>query len=84
MYDTLTVRETLLFYTRLRLPVQSAAATSARVQALLDRLGLDYAADVRIGNALRPGISGGQRKRLSIGAQVVCHAWPHPSPGADA
>ena len=74
MYDTLTVRETLLFYTRLRLPPQSAAATSARVQALLDRLGLSYAADVRIGNALKPGISGGQRKRLSIGARmpVLC------------
>jgi hypothetical protein len=39
------------------------------VDVLLARLGLDYAADVPIGNALAPGISGGQRKRLSIGAR---------------
>lgn len=92
MYDTLSVRETLLFYTKarwqkppaqhaeppvltwppwdaqLRLPAQPAANTHARVEALMARLGLAYAADVPIGNALRPGISGGQRKRLSIGA----------------
>ncbi len=71
MYDTLSTRETLLFYTRLRLPAQSAAKTSERVDALLSRLGLAYAADVPIGNALRPGISGGQRKRLSIGMELI-------------
>lgn len=67
MFDSLSVRESLLFYTRLRLPREAAAKTHVRVDALLARLGLTYAADVRIGNVLHPGISGGQRKRLSIG-----------------
>ena len=56
---------------QLRLPVDSAAKTSERVDALLSRLCLAYAADVPIGNPLRPGISGGQRKRLSIGMELI-------------
>ena len=70
MYDSLSVRESLLFYTRLRLPREAAVNTHARVDALIARLGLTYAADVRIGNVLHPGISGGQRKRLSIGTSL--------------
>ncbi len=70
MYDLLTVRETLTFYTKLRLPAEPAAMTRKRVDALMARLGLTGCADVHIGNALRPGISGGQRKRLSIGMEV--------------
>ena len=65
MYDTLTARETLSIYAALR------GSTAARVEYLLSRLGLAYAADVRIGNALRPGLSGGQRKRLSVAIELL-------------
>ncbi len=65
MYDILTARETLSIYAALR------GSTSKRVSYLLDRLGLAYAADVRIGNALRPGLSGGQRKRLSVAIELL-------------
>ena len=71
MYDALSVRETLLFYSQLRLPPATAAVTRKRVDALMERLGLAYCADVPIGNALHPGISGGQRKRLSIGMELI-------------
>ena len=65
MFDTLTARETLAFYAALR------GAASSRVDFLLSRLGLEYAADVHIGNALRPGLSGGQRKRLSVAIELL-------------
>lgn len=65
MYDILTARETLSIYAALR------GSTGTRVEYLLERLGLAYAADVRIGNALRPGLSGGQRKRLSVAIELL-------------
>jgi len=40
MYDALSVRETLLFYSKLRLPPATATATYKRVDALMERLGL--------------------------------------------
>lgn len=43
----------------------------ARVEELLRVLGLESCADVRIGNPLERGISGGQAKRLSVGLGVA-------------
>jgi ABC-type multidrug transport system ATPase subunit len=37
----------------------------------LDQLGLNHVANDRIGGALKRGISGGERKRTSIGVELI-------------
>uniref|UniRef100_A0A7S2QCP9 ABC transporter domain-containing protein n=1 Tax=Zooxanthella nutricula TaxID=1333877 RepID=A0A7S2QCP9_9DINO len=66
-----TVRETLSFVARLRLP--QAVDRAHRVDAAISRLGLLPAADTVIGSD-RPGqrgISGGERKRVNIGCELI-------------
>ncbi|KAK3265206.1 hypothetical protein CYMTET_26099 [Cymbomonas tetramitiformis] len=77
MYDSLTVSEALMYYAQLRVLKDSfelPATESYRqelVSNLIIRLGLDYVKDVKIGNVLQPGISGGQRKRVSVGMELM-------------
>ena len=71
-YTQMTVRETLLFAARLRLPSNmSAEAKEAEVDGLIRRLGLVNVADTIVGDIKRRGISGGERKRLSIGCELL-------------
>ncbi|KNC46426.1 uncharacterized protein AMSG_02880 [Thecamonas trahens ATCC 50062] len=73
----LTVRETLMFSARLRLRGVSQSDMASRVSAIIDQLGLADVADALVGNALtKRGISGGQKKRVAIGVELVT------SPGA--
>ncbi|KAI8894815.1 P-loop containing nucleoside triphosphate hydrolase protein [Globomyces pollinis-pini] len=68
----LTVREILEFSAQLRLPESmSVQQKSERVQLVLTQLGLAHVADSRIGNTLDRGISGGEKRRLSIGIELV-------------
>jgi ABC-type multidrug transport system ATPase subunit len=70
---TMTVRETLLFSANLRLPESmSADKKAAIVNEILEELGLSHVRDSFIGgaNAMR-GISGGERRRVSIGIELV-------------
>lgn len=70
LFPLLTVRETLMYSALLRLPgARKVAAT--RVAALMKELGLDPIADSRIGNGSDHGISGGERRRVSIGVDLV-------------
>eukprot|EP00854_Cymbomonas_tetramitiformis_P003774 gene3774-4722_t len=77
MYDSLTVSEALMYYAQLRVLKDSfdMPATESYRQELVSnyiiRLGLDYVKDVKIGNVLNPGISGGQRKRVSVGMELM-------------
>jgi ABC-type multidrug transport system ATPase subunit len=66
----LTVQETLDFQADLRLPM-NADQRKARVQEVLMDLGLDHCRSTRVGNADVRGISGGERKRLSIGQELL-------------
>ena len=67
-----TVRETLGFAAALRLPRSvSDAERTAIVEQTIQELGLKDAADTIVGGALRKGISGGERRRLSIGCILV-------------
>ena len=43
-------------------------------QAMIDVLGLDVCADTIIGNAMRRGVSGGQKKRVTTGAPPSHHS----------
>jgi ABC-type multidrug transport system ATPase subunit len=62
----------LLFAARLRLPESvSDSAKHERVFKVINDLGLVDVADVRIGDGLKRGVSGGERRRVSIGVELV-------------
>ncbi|KAF8719914.1 hypothetical protein HU200_024678 [Digitaria exilis] len=72
----LTVRETILFAARFRLRTSSAATARERrlerVDALIHELGLSEVADSYVGGGGGArGVSGGERKRVSIAVDMV-------------
>lgn len=72
MYENLTVKETLQFAARLRLPSSMPwSVKQERVQKIINELGLRKCENSRVGGAAERGISGGERKRLSIGMELV-------------
>ncbi|KAJ6831126.1 ABC transporter G family member 16 [Iris pallida] len=72
LFPMLTVEETLMFSADFRLPrTLSASKKKARVQALIDQLGLRAAARTIIGDEGHRGVSGGERRRVSIGTDII-------------
>ena len=72
LYESLTVAETLHFAAALRLPrTMAPAAKRARVDEVIIALGLDKCRDTIIGGFFRRGISGGERKRVSVGHELL-------------
>ncbi|MCO5548948.1 hypothetical protein L7F22_002412 [Adiantum nelumboides] len=72
LFPLLSVRETLLFSAQLRLPSSvTSAEKQERVDALLSELRLKHVADTHVGNEAMRGISGGEKKRVSIGVDVI-------------
>jgi ABC-type multidrug transport system ATPase subunit len=73
----LTVRETILFAARFRLRAADAATAGERVEALMQELGLSEVADSYVGGgdgcglSAARGVSGGERKRVSIAVDIV-------------
>lgn len=65
----MTVRECLIFAARLKLP--SKINYRERVEAILEDLKLVKAAETKIGGPLVKGVSGGERKRCSIGVELI-------------
>lgn len=70
LFPLLTVQETLLYSALLRLPGGKKEAAK-RVRKLIKELGLEQVADSRIGEGSNFGISGGERRRVSIGVDLV-------------
>ncbi|KAA0040753.1 ABC transporter G family member 5 [Cucumis melo var. makuwa] len=70
LFPLLTVEETLTFTARLRLSLPSSDLT-AKVTSLIDELGLTHVAHSRVGDDRVRGISGGERRRVSIGVEVI-------------
>ena len=69
---TLTVYEALLFAAELRIPENVPLTEKhARVEDVIDKLGLAAVRDVRIGDGEKRGISGGEMRRVSIGLELV-------------
>jgi ABC-type multidrug transport system ATPase subunit len=69
---TLTVKETLTYSALLRLPRgMSAAAKASRVQEVMEELGIQHVANSRVGAAGKRGISGGEKRRVSIAQELV-------------
>jgi ABC-type multidrug transport system ATPase subunit len=72
LFPMLTVEETLSFSAEFRLPrTLSASKKKARVQALIDQLGLRAAANTIIGDEGHRGVSGGERRRVSICTDII-------------
>ncbi|MBA0852610.1 hypothetical protein Goshw_007515 [Gossypium schwendimanii] len=68
----LTVEETLVFSAFLRLPSDmSLQQKYAKVEMITKELGLERCRHTRIGGGLVKGISGGERKRTSIGYEIL-------------
>lgn len=68
----LTVRETITFAAKLRLPQSTPdEEKKARITELIALLGLSHVADGIIGKEGKRGISGGERKRVSIGVELI-------------
>ncbi|CAI0439643.1 unnamed protein product [Linum tenue] len=68
---TLTVKETLYFGARLRLPELTTAELDEAIDETLTKMGLEECADNTIGNWHLRGISGGERRRLSIAVEIL-------------
>ncbi|XP_010916334.1 ABC transporter G family member 7 [Elaeis guineensis] len=88
-FSQLTVRETLSLATELQLPESlSAERKDKYVSQLLFRLGLVNCADSIVGDAKARGISGGEKKRLSLACELIASPSvifaDEPTTGLDA
>jgi ABC-type multidrug transport system ATPase subunit len=89
LLPTLTVRETLMYAAQLRLPSSvSQAERKQLVEEVILELSLKEAADTRIGNHAHKGCSGGEKRRTSIGVQLLSNPsllWlDEPTTGLDS
>ncbi|KAI9016894.1 P-loop containing nucleoside triphosphate hydrolase protein [Hyaloraphidium curvatum] len=87
--QTMTVREALTMAAILRLPSDyTKPEREQRVVEVLEMLKLEKAADTIVGNSELKGISGGERKRLAIGMELISNPpllWAdEPTSGLDA
>ncbi|KAK7257224.1 hypothetical protein RIF29_31037 [Crotalaria pallida] len=72
LYPHLTVTETLVFTALLRLPNSlTKEEKMARANSVMAQLGLTRCKDSIIGSPLLRGVSGGERKRVSIGQEML-------------
>jgi ABC-type multidrug transport system ATPase subunit len=72
MLPMLTVRELLVHSALMRLPSDwSKEAKLARVAATMELLGITHLADVVVGDESSRSLSGGEKKRTSIGLELV-------------
>ncbi|XP_068445183.1 broad substrate specificity ATP-binding cassette transporter ABCG2b isoform X2 [Clinocottus analis] len=73
LMGTLSVRENLLFSANLRLNPKHHSSTDKndRVDTIIQDLGLTDCAGTKIGTEFLRGISGGERKRCSIGMELI-------------
>jgi len=68
---TSTVREVLLFHATMRMPDTTRAQRVERVNQVIAELGLGKAQATLIGDGVRRGVSGGERRRCSVGVEMV-------------
>ncbi|KAL1643823.1 hypothetical protein SLS61_009139 [Didymella pomorum] len=89
LLPTLTVRETLTYAAQLRLPSSVTQAERKQlVEEVIAELSLKEAAETRIGNHAHKGCSGGEKRRTSLGVQLLSNPsllWlDEPTTGLDS
>ncbi|EME80697.1 ABC transporter, PDR-type [Pseudocercospora fijiensis CIRAD86] len=87
-FPALTVRQTLEFALRSSFPTETTRQIGSLANALLEIFGMELSSDTLIGNTLKRGISGGERKRVSVmealSLQSPISAWDNITCGLDA
>lgn len=72
LFAHLTVRETLTYAARLRLPkTMTRRQKEQRALDVIYELGLERCQDTMIGGSYVRGVSGGERKRVCIGNEII-------------
>ncbi|KAK7396797.1 hypothetical protein VNO78_17956 [Psophocarpus tetragonolobus] len=72
LFPHLTVKETLTYAARLRLPnTLTREQKEKRALDVIEELGLDRCQDTMIGGSYVRGVSGGERKRVCIGNEII-------------
>lgn len=89
LYPHLTVRETLVFCALLRLPQKLTRKEKVSVaESVILELGLGKCEDTIIGNSFVRGVSGGERKRVSIAHEMLVNpsllVLDEPTSGLDS
>ncbi|KAF9184569.1 hypothetical protein BGZ51_003281 [Haplosporangium sp. Z 767] len=70
--EILTVMETLTFAAKMRLPrSMSNKDKLARVHAVMQELNLTHIKDTKVGGTVVRGISGGEKRRVTIGIELL-------------
>lgn len=95
-YATLTVRDTLMFALKSRTPGKASRIPgesrkdyqSTYLTAIAKLFWIEHAMGTKIGNELIRGISGGEKKRVSLGEAMVTkgstQCWDNSTKGLDA
>ena len=89
LLPALTARETLYYQAQLRLPESwTKQEKQGRAEEILGMLGLRHCADTLVGHETLKGLSGGEKRRLSIGVQILTDpsilVIDEPTSGLDA
>eukprot|EP01138_Halocafeteria_seosinensis_P000056 gb/GECG01000057.1/.p1 GENE.gb/GECG01000057.1/~~gb/GECG01000057.1/.p1 ORF type:complete len:911 (+),score=113.81 gb/GECG01000057.1/:1-2733(+) len=72
LFDNLTVEETLYYSAKLKMPESTPEETiQQRVEEVISLLKLDKCRQTIIGSPMQRGVSGGERKRVNIGNEIV-------------
>ncbi|KAJ5907467.1 hypothetical protein N7495_000149 [Penicillium taxi] len=94
-YPRLTVGQTMDFATRLKVPFHLPEGhanvddyTAETKEFLLKSMGISHTADTKVGNEFVRGVSGGERKRVSIieclATRASIYSWDNSTRGLDA
>ncbi|CAM9952064.1 unnamed protein product, partial [Ectocarpus sp. 4 AP-2014] len=88
LWCALTVRENLTFACKMYSPMMSRGVCNKRVDKVLASLGLEGCQHTKVGNVFLKGTSGGQKRRASIGVELVFQRkilfLDEPTSGLDA
>ncbi|KAJ0714661.1 putative ABC transporter, AAA+ ATPase domain, ABC-2 type transporter [Helianthus annuus] len=72
LFPHLTVKETITYAALLKLPKTLTKQTKVKqAEDVIRELGLERCQDTMIGNSFVRGVSGGERKRVSIGNEII-------------
>ena len=70
----LTVYENLYYYAKLRFPDQQRSELDPRIDLVLKDVGLFHKKHTKVGSPVDKTLSGGERKRLNIGLELLANA----------